>query len=106
MPTQSDTVIHVRAGADLVRRIDDIAQAADRTRHYVARKLLERALTGEDRLHALEEIAAAGLEEFAANSNRPRAPNATEVIAAASTAGHAALLAHQRIAAGNRKSSR
>jgi predicted transcriptional regulator len=98
MPTQSDTVIHVRAGADLVRRLDDIAQATDRTRHYVARKLLEQSLTGADRLAALQAIADAGLEEYTENSRPKRGPSATAVISAASTAGHEAVRAHQKIA--------
>jgi predicted transcriptional regulator len=104
MPTQNDTVLHVRAGADLVRRIDDIAQATDRSRHYVARKLLEQSLTGEDRLAALQAIADAGLEANAAErASRPRAPNATQDISENSIAGHNAARAHQKIAAGNRK---
>jgi predicted transcriptional regulator len=101
MPTHNDTVLHVRAGADLVRRIDDIAQATDRSRHYVARKLLENSLTGEDRLAALQAIADAELEAHVAT--RPRAPNATAIAAAGSTAGHDAVRVHQKIAAGNRK---
>jgi predicted transcriptional regulator len=101
MPTHNDTVLHVRAGADLVRRIDDIAQATDRSRHYVARKLLENSLTGEDRLAALQAIADAELEAHVAT--RPRAPNATQVVAENSTSGHAAVLTHQKIAQGTRK---
>jgi predicted transcriptional regulator len=102
MPTQSDTVIHLRAPADLVRRIDDIAQATERTRNYVARKLLENSLTGADRLHALEEIAAAGSAEYAAAHARPRAPSATQVISENSIAGHEAVRAHQKIARGGK----
>jgi hypothetical protein len=66
---------------------------------------LERALqiTGESRLAELEEIAAAGREEYAEGFKRPRAPNATEVIAEASVEGHARLRALNKIAAGNRR---
>jgi predicted transcriptional regulator len=103
MPTQTDTVIHVRAPADLVRRIDNIAAATDRSRHYVARKLLENSLTGEDRLAALQAIADAELEASAAARTREKAPNATQVISENSTAGHNAVRAHQAIAAGGRK---
>jgi predicted transcriptional regulator len=103
MTTQSDTVIHVRAPADLVRRLDDIAQATDRSRHYVARKLLESSLTGADRLAALQAIADAGLEENATErAARPRAPNATQVISENSSAGHDAARAHQKIARGGK----
>jgi predicted transcriptional regulator len=88
----------------LTDRIDGIARQSERSRSYVVRKLLEQSLTGEDRLHALEEIAAAGLAENAAErAMRPRAPNATEVIAEASIEGHARLRALNKIAAGNRR---
>jgi hypothetical protein len=72
-----------------------------------ARRAIERAVgevTGETRLADLEEIAAAGLADYEA-AHAPRArSNPAEIIAAASTAGHDALRAHQQIAAGNRKS--
>jgi predicted transcriptional regulator len=104
MPTQTDTVLHLRAGADLVRRIDNIAAATDRSRHYIACKLLEQSLTAPDRLHALEEIAAAGLEANAAERAAcVRGPNPGEIISESSTDGHARLNAMQKIAAGNRK---
>lgn len=102
MPTQPDTVLHVRAPADLVRLIDGIAQATERTRNYVARKLLEQSLTGEDRMQALQAIAAAGLDDYAANAKRGRAPNATALIAEASVEGHARLRALNKIAKGAR----
>jgi predicted transcriptional regulator len=108
MPTHSDTdtVIHVRAPADLVRRLDDIARGTDRTRNYIARKLLENSLTGADRLRALEAVAAEGLDAYAAEHARPKAPNATEVIAASSTEGFARLRALNEIAAPNRKAAK
>jgi predicted transcriptional regulator len=88
----------------LTDRLDQVARDSERSRSYVVRKLLENALTGDDRLHALEEIAAAGLEAGAAErASRPRAPNATAIAAAGSTAGHDAVRVHQKIAAGNRK---
>jgi predicted transcriptional regulator len=87
----------------LTDRIDNVARQSDRSRSYVVRKLLENALTGEDRLRALEEIAAAGLEASAAErASRPRAPNATQVISENSIAGHNAVRAHQKIAKGAR----
>jgi|ERR1700733_5531421 predicted transcriptional regulator len=98
MPTQSDSILHVRAPADLVRRIDDIAQSTDRSRNYVARKLLENSLTAADRVAALNEVAAANLEKYNADHARERGPNPGQVIADASTAGHEALRAHQKIA--------
>jgi predicted transcriptional regulator len=90
--------------SELTERIDQVARDSERSRSYVVRKLLENALTGEDRLRALEAIADAGLEANAAErTNRKRAPNATEIIAENSTAGHDAVRAHQAIAAGGRK---
>jgi predicted transcriptional regulator len=90
--------------SELTERIDQVARDSERSRSYVVRKLLENALTGEDRLRALEAIADAGLEANAAErASRPRAPNATAIAAAGSTAGHDAVRVHQKIAAGNRK---
>src|ERR1700679_1312359 len=83
----------------LTDQLDQVARQSDRSRSYVVRKLLENALTGADRLRALEEIAAAGVEENAAErASRPRAPNATQVISENSIAGHDAVRAHQKIA--------
>jgi predicted transcriptional regulator len=88
----------------LTERIDSVARQSDRSRSYVVRKLLEQSLTGEDRLRALEEIAAAGLEANAAErAARVRGPNPGQVIAESSTDGHARLNAMKKIAAGNRK---
>jgi predicted transcriptional regulator len=88
----------------LTDRLDQVARDSERSRSYVVRKLLENALTGEDRLHALEEIAAAGLEANAAERGaRVRGPNPGEVIAESSADGHARLNAMKKIAAGNRK---
>jgi predicted transcriptional regulator len=90
--------------SELTARIDSVARQSDRSRSYVVRKLLENALTGEDRLRALEAIAAAGLEANAAEREaRVRGPNPGEVIAESSTDGHARLNAMKKIAAGNRK---
>jgi len=85
----------------LIKALDEKALAQDRPRSYIARKLLEKALSGADRLAALQEIAAAELE--AANVERVPAPNASEVIAAASAEGRAMLAAHEKIAAFSRK---
>jgi predicted transcriptional regulator len=90
--------------SELTARIDSVARQSDRSRSYVVRKLLENALTGEDRLRALEAIAAAGLEANAAErAARVRGPNPGEVIAESSADGHARLNAMKKIAAGNRK---
>ena len=103
MPTQSDTVIHVRAPADLVRRLDEIAQVTDRTRNYVARRLLEHSVTGADRLKALQAISAAELEQFeAAVGERERGPNPGNVIAESSADGHRRLAALAEIAKGSK----
>jgi predicted transcriptional regulator len=88
----------------LTDRIDEVARQSERSRSFVVRKLLEQSLTGEDRLHALEEIAAAGLEANAAERAAcVRGPNPGEIISESSTDGHARLNAMQKIAAGNRK---
>ena len=89
--------------SDLTDRIDQVARQSERSRSYVVRKLLENALTGADRLHALEEIAATGLDEYAAPHAREPAPNPGQVIADTLTDGHARLRALNKIAAGNRK---
>jgi predicted transcriptional regulator len=88
----------------LTDRLDQVARDSERSRSYVVRKLLENALTGDDRLRALEELAAAGLEANAAErAARVRGPNPGEIIAESSTDGHARLNAMKKIAAGNRK---
>jgi hypothetical protein len=67
-------------------------------------QLVDLALSGADRLGELQAIADAGLEaNAAANAKRPRAPNATQVVAENSTSGHAALRALNKIAQGTRK---
>jgi predicted transcriptional regulator len=91
----------------LTDRLDEVARDSERSRSYVVRKLLENALTGEDRLRALEAIAAAGLEANAAErAARVRGPNPGGIIAESSTDGHDRLRALSRIAAGNRKATR
>jgi predicted transcriptional regulator len=87
--------------SELTARIDSVARQSDRSRSYVVRKLLENALTGADRLRALEEIAAAGVEENAAKrAYRVRGPNPGQVIAESATDGHARLAAMGKIAKG------
>src|ERR1700722_8155422 len=87
---------------ELTGRIDQIAREADRSRSWVIRTLLERSMTGAERQDALNAIAAQGLEEYAANANREKAPNATAVISEASVEGHARLRALNKIAKGAR----
>jgi predicted transcriptional regulator len=85
----------------LLKALDEEAQAQDRPRSYIARKLLERGLTAADRQAALQEIATAGLEQFEAeNAKRERPRNPGEIIAAASADGQRMLDAHREIAKG------
>ncbi|MGO9039042.1 MAG: hypothetical protein ACLPV2_16245 [Steroidobacteraceae bacterium] len=91
--------------APLIKALDDEAQAQDRPRSYIARKLLEKALSGADRLAALQAISAAELEAAAADGDRERAPNASEIISQSCADGRARLDALQKIASGNRKGS-
>jgi hypothetical protein len=60
------------------------------------------AADGKTQLAAHEAIAAAGLEEYAANATPERAPNATAVIADSCVDGHRRLAALKKIATGNR----
>jgi predicted transcriptional regulator len=92
--------------AELTDRIGQVARASDRSRSYVVRKLLEQSLTGQERLEALKALADAGLEDYAENAKRERAPNASEAIAESCVDGHARLASLQKIAAGNRKGAR
>jgi predicted transcriptional regulator len=91
--------------AELTDRIDQVARDSERSRSFVVRKLLESALTGQERLDALQALAATGLEDYA-NTPRERAPNATAVIAESCSDGRARLDALQKIAAANRKGTR
>jgi hypothetical protein len=100
---RSTTDVCLTLRPSTVQALDAAAQAARRSRSQTVDMLLSNALTGEDRLRALEAIAAAGLEANAAARTREKAPNATEVISGSSASGHAALRALNKIAAGNRK---
>jgi hypothetical protein len=88
----------------LLKALDQEAQAQDRPRSYVVRKLLERSLTGTERMAALDAVAAEGLREFADSANAPRALNATEAIASPESCadGHGRLAALEKIAAGRK----
>jgi predicted transcriptional regulator len=88
----------------LLKALDLEAQAQDRPRSYVVRKLLERSLSGTERMEALNAVAAEGLREFADAAVVPRALNATEVIASpeSCTDGHGRLAALEKIAAGRK----
>ena len=55
---------------EILRAVDAAAQSERRSRSQFVDLTLERALTGTDRLRVLEQIAAQGLEEFAANATR------------------------------------
>jgi hypothetical protein len=104
---QATQVFYIRAPADLVRELDNAAERDDRTRSAQAVHLLRHALTGKERLAALEAISAAGLERYDAEHARERAPNATAVISEASAEGCQPMLdAHRAIAAGNRRATK
>jgi hypothetical protein len=101
---RSTTDVCLTLRPSTVQALDAAAQAARRSRSQTVDMLLSNALTGEDRLRALEAIADAGLEENAAErAARVRGPHPGEVIAESSTDGHARLNAMKKIAAGNRK---
>jgi hypothetical protein len=104
---RSTTDVCLTLRPSTVQALDAAAQAARRSRSQTVDMLLSNALTGEDRLRALEEIAAAGLEASAAErAYRVRGPNPGQVIAESSTDGHDRLRALNRIAAANRKATR
>jgi metal-responsive CopG/Arc/MetJ family transcriptional regulator len=48
---------------ELTDRIDQVARESERSRSWLIRKMLERALTGQERLEALQQIANAELED-------------------------------------------
>jgi predicted transcriptional regulator len=85
---------------ETLRALDAAAQNERRSRSAFVDLTLERALTGQGRLEALQAIAEAGLADCA--TPRERAPNATEIIAASSTDGHRRLEALQKIATGGK----
>jgi predicted transcriptional regulator len=95
-------ITSVALPAELAERIDQAARHADRSRSWIIRNLLERSLTGAQRLEALEAIADAGLADYAANATPEQAPNASEVIAESCADGRARLDALQKIAAGKK----
>ena len=83
----------------LLKALEAAAQAQDRPRSYIVRKLLERSLTGQDRLTALEEVAAAGLEQYAAE-HAPRVPVPNRVTSAE---GNARIAEFTQIAERNKR---
>jgi predicted transcriptional regulator len=89
---------------ELTDRIDQVARESERSRSWLIRKMLERALSGADRLAALEAIAAAELE--AENVPREKGPNATAIISESCVEGRRRLDALSEIAAGNQKVAR
>lgn len=95
-------ITSVSLPTELTDRIDQVARDSERSRSFVVRKLLERSLTGKERLAALEEIAAQGLEEYAAKHAREPGQNPGEIIAESSTDGHRRLDAMQKIAKGGK----
>jgi predicted transcriptional regulator len=88
--------------SDLRDKIDQVARDSERSRSFVVRKLLERSLTGADRLAALEAIAADGLQAYADAASATRRPNATEIIAESCADGPGRLAALEKIAAGRK----
>jgi predicted transcriptional regulator len=97
---KNSALVTVSLPREVLEQVDAAARQSERSRSYTVRKLLENALTGQERLDALKQIAAAGLEEEA-NKPREPVPNASEVIGKASVEGHRMLAAQQAIAAGN-----
>lgn len=85
----------------LLKALDQEAQAQDRPRSYVVRKLLERSLSGTERMAALNAVAAECLREFSDAANAPRPPGGTEAIATSESCadGHGRLAALEKIAA-------
>jgi predicted transcriptional regulator len=86
---------------ELQDRIDEVARHSDRSRSSVIRILLERSLTGADRMTALDAVAAQGLREFADAGKAPRARSATELIGSKESCADGAgrLAALEKIAA-------
>jgi Arc/MetJ-type ribon-helix-helix transcriptional regulator len=95
-------ITSVSLPTELTEKIDQVARDSERSRSFVVRKLLESALTGQERLDALQAIADAGPADYAANATRERGPNATAVIAESCADGRARLDALQKIAAGKK----
>lgn len=98
---RNSQLVTVSLPREVLEQVDAAAAKERRSRSNFIRAALENSLTGQQRLDAPQAIADVGLEE--ANVPRERAPNATEIIAASSTEGHARLRALGEIAAGNRK---
>ena len=99
---RNSQLVTVSLPPEVLEQIDAAAQRERRTRSNFIRTALERSLTGEGRMAALQAIADAGLAD-AANATQERAPNPSQVVAESSADGHARLNALQKIAAGNRK---
>jgi predicted transcriptional regulator len=97
-------ITSVSLSHELTDRIDQVARESERSRSWLIRKMLERALTGEERLEALQAIADAEIEE--ANMPREKGPNATAVISESCVEGRRRLDALREIAAGNQKGTR
>jgi uncharacterized protein (DUF1778 family) len=109
-PTMARTTetISLTLRPQTLKALDAAAQQQRRSRSQFVDLVLQGApsVTGETRLRDLQAIAAAGLAEYADDATRERAPNATALIADASTEGQRMLDAHRAIAAGNRKGIR
>jgi metal-responsive CopG/Arc/MetJ family transcriptional regulator len=104
---KNSALVTVSLPRAVLDQVDAAAQKERRTRSNFIRTALERSLTGADRLAALQEIAAAGLEEYAADhAPRERPANPAQIVAEASTEGQRMLDAHRAIAAGNRRATK
>jgi len=77
--------------------------AAAARRGWARSQFIDMALSGAECLDVLQSIADAGLAAYNAAHTREQGENPGEIVAAASTAGHDALRALNKIAAGNRK---
>jgi predicted transcriptional regulator len=50
--------------------LGEVSRASERSKSFIIRKLIERAQTGDQRLEALSQIAAAGLAESSSDLTR------------------------------------
>jgi hypothetical protein len=100
---RSTTDICLTLRPSTVQAVDAAAQAVRRSRSQYIDMLLSKALTGKDRLHALEEIAADSREAYHAAHTREKAPNATAVIAESCVEGRRRLDALNEIAKGAKR---
>lgn len=94
--------VSFRVDPDLYAQLKETAHEENRTATGQLEHILKRWFrlpTGESRQADMQALSDAGLAAYRANAPRVRGPNPSEIIAEASTAGHGALRAHEKIAA-------